>query len=184
MKLKSSATHFSARTLQAVFILFLSLPFAYGQLTEIENQIPKRVPLKIEFKNYDSDNWVHDLEIVVTNESKKPIYFLFFALTLDVKAEDGNVRGFPITFGNGDWLGSTEALARPDEEFIAPGEVYTFRIDEKSAKAWNLRKTHPSTAPLFVEPRKGYLELGWMSFGDGSGFQGGGVPFRKKGRTR
>ena len=182
MKVRSSAARFSVLILHAVFVLLVSLPVAYGQPTEIEVRIPKKVPLKIELKNHDSENWVHDLEIVVTNTSTKPIYFIFLCLVLDVKAQDGNNYGFPFFFGNGDLYGKVDMEAKPNDASIAPGEVYTFRIEEKLGDAWDYRKTDPLTAPFYVEPRKGELELGWLSYGDGSGFQGGGSPFKKKGK--
>ena len=92
---------------------------ATAQLSKIENQVPRGVPLKIEFKGYDSNNWIRDLEIVVTNTGKKPIYFLFLSFTLDVKAEDGNVLGFPLLFGNGD-LYSTDSEASFGDDSIPP----------------------------------------------------------------
>ena len=179
MKLKSSLTRFSVLTFHLIFFLLISLPVAHAQI-EIKNQIPKKVPLKIEFKNYDSERWVHDLEIVVTNTSTKPIYYLFLNLGLDVKADNGSNYGFPFFFGNGNLYGSIDTKAGPDDEFIAPGEVYTFRIEAKFAEAWDYRKTNSLTAPFYVEPRNAEFELGWISFGDGTGFQGGGTPFKKK----
>ena len=76
--------------------LSISVSLAHAQLEQIETRIPKNVPIKVEFKNYESTNWVHNLEIIVTNSGKKPIHFLFLSLTLDVKSENGNVRGFAL----------------------------------------------------------------------------------------
>ncbi len=168
--------HFINLILKLAFVLLFGfVSFAEGQLKKIENRIPKNVPLKVEFKNYESENWIRDLDIVVTNTGEKPVHFLFLSLTLDVKAEDGNVRGFALLFGNGD-LYSTEAEAKMGDPSIAPDTNFIFKINEKSALAWDLRKAKGN----FLEPQKGFLGLGWISYGDGSGFRGGGSSFKKK----
>ena len=159
--------------------LFILVPVAseqsvWGQLGEIENQIPKNVPIKVEFKNQESENWVHDLEIIVTNTGKKPVHFLFLSLTLDVKAENGNVLGFALLYGNGD-LYSTETEAKAEDIAVAPNASYTFKINQNSALGWNLRKAEGN----FIEPQKGFLSLGFINYGDGSGHLGGGTPFKK-----
>src|SRR5687768_16196681 len=51
---------------------------------EIEDKIPKHLPIKVKFKkdkedkikDIDNDQWVRDFELEVTNTSEKPIYFL------------------------------------------------------------------------------------------------------------
>lgn len=158
-----------------VLVPFASEQNVWGQLKEIENRIPKNVPLKVEFKNYDSENWVHDLDIIVTNTGNKPIYFLFLSLTLDVKSENGNVRGFGLPFGNGE-LHSTETEAKPGDLSIAPNASYTFKIHNNSADGWDLRKATGN----FIEPTKGFLALGFINYGDGTGQRGGGSHFKKK----
>lgn len=158
-----------------IALFVLSALVAQAQLDQIENRIPKNIPLKVEFKNFKSETWVHDLEIIATNTGNKPIHFLFLSLTLDIKAEDGNVRGFALIFGNGD-LYSTEAEAKASDPAIAPNASYTFKIKENSALGWDLEQAKEN----FVEPQKGFLGMGWISFGDGSGFRGGGSSFKKK----
>ena len=156
-------------------IAFLANKYAYSQIAEIESKIPKNVPIKIELKNQDSVDWVHDLEIIVTNTGKKPIYFLFLSLVLDVKAEDGNFRGFSLLYGNKN-LYSTEGLAEENDSSIQPNKTYTFKINKNSADAWTYRNAQEN----FVQPRTAQLKLGWLSFGDGSGIKGGGTIYVKK----
>lgn len=99
---------------------------------------------------------------------------------MDVRAQNGHIYGWPFIFGNGDLYGNVNSKPKPDDPFISTGEEYTFRIEKRFADAWEHRKTDPLTAPFYEEPRKGELELGWLYYGDGSGFHGGGVPFGKK----
>lgn len=161
-------------------VLFLSIMLLgdqtiFGQI-EIENKLPKNVPLKVEFKNHDSENWVHDLEIKVTNTGKKPISFLYLLLILDVKTEDGNARGFPFNFGNGKAAYSSDGIAMEGDPSIFPTATYTFKIIEDSARAWDLRTSRDNS----VKPRTADFEFGWLSFGDGTGIAGGGKAYVKK----
>ena len=147
-----------------------------GQLTKIENQIPKSVPLKVEFKNYENENWWHDLEIKVTNTGKKPIFYLYLSLDTDRKGPNGNGFTFPLPFGDSRRLLSTDGVAAGDDAAILPGESYIFKISAIDAKAWDFAKTFDD----FVEPRKAVLRHTWTNFGDGTGFKPGGTAFKKK----
>ncbi len=149
---------------------------SFAQLVEIENKIPKSAPIKIEYKNQDSDNWVHDLEIRVTNTSRKPIYFLALSIILqDLKSEEGNPWGFPLDFGNHD-LVSNSKIATLNDVAIAPEDTYTFKIRDKSAAAWTRRKDS-GRVPESVKAR---IVLHYLSFGDGSGVKSGGTMVNKK----
>jgi len=156
-------------------IIFSANKYAFGQLTEIENRIPKNAPIKLEIKNQDSEDWVSDLEFVVTNTGKKPIYFLGFSLLLDVKDDDGRTRGFYFDYGNKN-LVSTESLAAGGDLPILPNRTYTFKIKKDSARGWNLHENSED----FVAPRTAYIKLSWLSFGDGTGIKPGGTPYKKK----
>jgi hypothetical protein len=63
--------------------------------------IPKHLPLKFEVKNLNSERWVYDLEINVTNTSTKPIYFLDFFITVPgyINKSTGNKLGFWFRYG-------------------------------------------------------------------------------------
>jgi hypothetical protein len=153
--------------------MFLANIYAFGQLAEIENKITKNVPLDVEVKNFDSENWVYDLEIKVTNTGKKPIYYLYLSFTLDEQLNGGPV-GFLLQYGAGQ-LYTTNVLARPLEEDvpILPNESYTFKLNKNSADARMNRKAREN----FTDPQKAFVELGWLSYGDGTGFANPGVPF-------
>lgn len=156
-------------------IVFFANSYVFGQLTEIENRIPKNVPVKVEIKNQDSENWVHDLEILVTNTGKKPIYFLSLFLILDIKADNGDQYGFHLYYGNKE-LVSTEKLAEEGNSSIFPNETYTFKVRKDSADALIYRKSLGN----FTEPRTANIKLSWLSFGDGTGIKSGGTPYKKK----
>ena len=63
--------------------------------------IPKHLPLKFEVKNLNSERWVYDLEINVTNTSAKPIYFLDFFITVPgyINKSTGNKLGLWFRYG-------------------------------------------------------------------------------------
>ena len=160
-------------------LLFISLPAVYtsGQI-KIKNKIHKDVPLKIEVENANSEKWVNELEIKVTNTGEKPIYYLYFLLVIDdVKNEEGVDIGFTFTFGDGRNY-SRDELARPTDASIKPNQSHTFKINEKVAKRWEVGKSRNS----FIEPKAAYFRLGWISFGDGTARDGAGKLLEKPNR--
>lgn len=155
---------------------------AFGQLTEIKNKLPKNVPLKVEFKNYDKENWWHDLEIKVTNTGNKPIYYLSMYLWLDSTYPEnvgpGSGKQMAISFDFGDlrrFFSSTNGeVAALDDPAIRPGESYTFKVDDGTVKGWDLLKNQLR----FSEPESAELTHGWTNFGDDTGILPGGTPWR------
>src|ERR1044072_8097611 len=75
---------------------------------EIEDKIPKPLPLKGKFKkkkeekvkDFKNDQWVRDFELEVTNISGKAIYFLdMFVLLPEFIGPSGGGRGEAFAFG-------------------------------------------------------------------------------------
>src|ERR1041384_4154349 len=61
---------------------------------EIEDRIPKHLPIKVTMKNLEkvkdlkNDNWARDVEIEVMNTGTKPIYYLRLTLYfVDIKLD-------------------------------------------------------------------------------------------------
>lgn len=158
--------------------LILLSTSAFAQLTEIENKLPKSIPLEVEFKNFDKENWWHDLEIKVTNTGKKPIYYLSLYLWLDVVNSEGKRRAAALTFGDTKrWFSSSNGeVAISSDSAIFPNKSHTFKIGENYTKGWDLSKQLGS----FVEPSRAELEHGYTNFGDETGILPGGTPWRKK----
>ena len=61
----------------------------------IEDHIPPSVPLEVEIKNLKPASLLHDIEVKVTNISKKPIYFLKLGIVLP---ENLSAAGYPMSF--------------------------------------------------------------------------------------
>ncbi|HKE56922.1 MAG TPA: hypothetical protein VKB46_09480 [Pyrinomonadaceae bacterium] len=129
--------------------------------------VPKKLPLKFEIRNEKSENWVHDLEIDVTNTSDKPIYYLDFVLFIPgVKnVVTGEPVGFWLEYGRVQLIDFSEPLL-PDDVPIKAGEKHTFRISTSSANGWEeVKKRDGHPTPRFLE-----LQFQRLNFGDGTGF--------------
>jgi len=129
--------------------------------------IPKHLPLKFEIRNLNSDRWVYDLEIEVTNTSTKPIYYLDFFMSMPgYKSKNtGNKLGFWFRYGRIQLVDFAESLV-PGDIPLAPGEKHTFKIQESNAKGWeeaSKREGRP-------EPKVFNLQFQGLNFGDGTGF--------------
>ena len=129
--------------------------------------IPKHLPLKFEIKNLNSDRWVYDLEIDVTNTSTKPIYYLDFFITMPgYKSKmTGNKLGFWFSYGRIELVDFAAPLL-PDDIPIAPGEKHTFKIRESLAKGWEEQSKNEGRP----EPKVLSLQFQGLNFGDGTGF--------------
>jgi hypothetical protein len=129
--------------------------------------IPKHLPLKFEIRNLNSDRWVFDLEIDVTNTSTKPIYYLDFFITMPGyrNKTTGNKLGFWFRYGRIELVDFAEPLL-PDDVPIAPGEKHTFKILESNAKGWDEQSKREGRP----EPKVLNLQFQGLNFGDGTGF--------------
>lgn len=162
-----------------VIIIFLTSENVFSQLDEIENLVPKNVPLKIEFKNYDTEDWEHDLEITVTNTGKKPIYYLYFNLFMDGEYKNGGPVGTPLLFGSNHLFSTGQSVATTEDISIKSGETYSFKINKNTADA----RLRLKASGKLSNPRKVVLELSLINFGDGTGAvigEGKVYPFKKK----
>jgi hypothetical protein len=148
---------------------------------EIEDRIPKHLPIKIKIKNAEkvkdlgNEDWARDFEIEVENRSDKPIYYMRLLLDLpDVRDEGGLQIRFPLRYGRIE-LVSYLAPLEPGDVPIKPGDSYTFRIAGPHREGWEMyagRRGMPRGAP-----RKLRLIFGELNFGDGTGFHTrGGLP--------
>jgi hypothetical protein len=152
---------------------------------EIENKIPKHLPLKVKLKkekeekvkDFKNEDWVREFELEVANISEKPIYFLnMYVLLPEFVNQNGAVKGMPLRYGRMDFV-KLDTRPLPDDIAIKPGETYTFKILDQDLRAWSVRKA----AGLAPNPRKLQFIFASLSFGDGTGFSGTtGLPYPNK----
>jgi hypothetical protein len=136
---------------------------------ELEDKIPKHLPLKIKVKNLKSEQWVRDFAIEVTNTSDKPIYYLHLVIDLpDVTTENNNLLGFSLRYGRGA-LTNFDVPLQPDDVPIKPGESYTLKIPEQQRQGWERLVVRRGL--LKEEPKKVRFIFQVLNFGDGTGFR-------------
>jgi hypothetical protein len=142
-----------------------------GQEKRFYNMVPPHLPLKIKVKNVNSKKWAHDIEVEVTNTSKRPIYFLDFYITLpEVRGSTGHKIGFWLKYGRAELVDFTIPI-QPEDVPLNPGEKYTFKIPQSSAKGWDYIKDKEGKP----EPKQILLEFQGLNFGDGTGFSDAGA---------
>ncbi|OLE55432.1 MAG: hypothetical protein AUG51_02945 [Acidobacteria bacterium 13_1_20CM_3_53_8] len=138
-----------------------------GQQKQLENNIPRHLPIKVNVKNLNNKKWVDDLEIEVTNTSTKPIYFLLFYVAFpEVKSTSGITTAFPMMYGRIDLIDLTTAL-EPSDTAIQPGDTYVFKTNKNMEDWENFIATTNNH-----EPKKVQLVFSNLNFGDGTGFIG------------
>jgi hypothetical protein len=140
---------------------------------ELEDRIPKHLPIKVKVKNLNSEKWARDVEVEVTNTGDKPIYHLSLSLFfVDVKMENGDQIGFPLRYGRPEMV-DVNVRAIPEDVPIKPGEAYVFKATKGLALGWEKFKTKHNKP----HPKKVGLRFDALNFGDGTGFlTTGGLP--------
>lgn len=156
-----------------------------GDEREIEDKIPKHLPLKVKIKkdkeqkvkDVANDQWLLDFELEVTNTSDKPIYYLsMYVLFPEFVVPNGGIKGIPLRYGRMDFI-HHDTRPLPDDVPIKPGETYTFKIPDQDIEARSVRKA----AGLAPNPHKLRFIFSSLSFGDGTGFNGTtGLPYPNK----
>jgi hypothetical protein len=135
---------------------------------ELEDKIPKHLPIKVKVKNLNNEKWARDVGIEVTNTGTKPIYHLLLSLSLpNVFTENNRNLGFPLRYGRGDLIDHSAPL-QPDDIPIKPGETYTFKIPEQLQRGWERFVTRRGVSKS--EQKKFRLVFQSLNFGDGTGF--------------
>jgi hypothetical protein len=151
---------------------------------QVENNIPKHVPIKVKlkaakeekFKDLNNPEWVRDFELEVTNTADKPIYFLEIWLMLpNVKSENNNQTAFSLRYGRIDFIHFNIRPIATDIP-IQPGETISLSIGPEWQQGWREDKARRNSP----DPKRVKLELVQLSFGDGTGFDGGGEPYPYK----
>ena len=135
-----------------------------GQEKKLEDKIPRHLPIKVKVKNLNSKKWVHDLEVEVTNTSEKPIYFLDFDI-IPLAVEPSAIAAIPLRYGRNELIDFKTPIESTDVP-IKPGETYTLKITEVSAKGWNDIKVRENIR----EPQRIRLVFQTLNFGDGTGY--------------
>ena len=143
---------------------------------ELEDKIPKHLPIKVKVKNIErvkdlnNDQWMRDVEIEIQNTGDKPIHYLRLSLYfVDVKLESGDELGFPIGYGNPRFVDFAKRATSQDIP-LRPGETYIYQFSKRWAGRWEKFKV---TRKL-PHPKKIGLQFEILSYGDGTGFVGTG----------
>lgn len=162
-----------------VCVLFMLTWNCFAQLKVIEKtsqdkykvgftySIPKHLPITIEVRNLDKEDWISEFEIEVTNIGEKPIYFLSFVLILpDSKNSESLPTGFSIRYGRSE-LVVYDNKVRSEDKPLKSGESCILKVSEKSVEGWKKAKNRFN----IQESKVIQLFFQMLRFGDGSGFQ-------------
>jgi len=142
---------------------------------QLEDSIPKHVPLKIKikkdkekaFRDLKNEKWARDFELEVTNTGDKPIYEFYLLLVTDVKAAAGYRIVAPLTYGRPELA---DLKARPTDQDVPlqSGETYVLKIHPGQWQAWDQMRKKENRP----DPKKIQIKLQGISFGDGTGYFG------------
>ena len=148
---------------------------------QLEDKIPKHLPISVKLrtekekatKDLKNEKWVRDFELEVKNTGEKPIYFIQFDLVPDLgKAPTERTLGLTIQYGRDDLVYFDTPLTAQDIP-IKPGENVFLKIRDMEVEGWDHFKEVEHWPERWSKPKKVTLEFIELSFGDGTGFDGG-----------
>jgi hypothetical protein len=119
-------------------------------------------------------HWLRDLEIEIRNVSAKPVYHVSFNLFLPDSKDDRGVHfGLYLQFGRSELLDTRERSSANDKP-IGPGETVIVKVDRQPWLGYenHLIRSVPEQASYKVR-----MLVVTINFGDGTGFERGGVPY-------
>jgi hypothetical protein len=140
---------------------------------QLEDQVPKHVPIKIKikkekeagFKDLKNERWAREFELEVTNTGTKPIYALALSVYTDVIAAAGFRIVFPLSYGRGE-LWDMRTRPEPTDIPINPGESISLTIHPGQLDAWDLAR-RKENRPF---PKRLEVIFQFLGFGDGTGY--------------
>jgi len=143
----------------------------------LENRISEQVPIKVKirrekekgFRDLENENWARDLEIEVKNTGGKLIYYLFFHLHVPEAKIQDSYQSFSLVYGRVA-LSKWEERPTPEDVPIKPGETIILKIEEDQLRGWDQARGLGLTPKHIHGVRLLFQDL---SFGDGTGFDGG-----------
>jgi len=163
-----------------------------------EHGVPGRVAVNISdralplvlksVRNLDSDNWIDDMEFEVENTSNRPIYrvliIILFPDVPRIMRSDGKLSGLGtiVEYGRKDFGTHRDELAREDDVPIRPGEKAVLKPEQvyrEGVKHYLVDHDFPESGI-----RKLRVRIDQISFGDGTGFVAGSIPFNRKGSAQ
>jgi hypothetical protein len=152
----------------------------------LENRISEKVPIKVKirqekeksFRDLANENWASDLEIEVKNTGDKPIYYLFFHLHVPEAKIQDSYQSFALVYGRVA-LSKWEERPTPEDVPIKPGETAILKIEENQLRGWDQARRLGLVQKRIHGVRLLFQDL---SFGDGTGFDGG-APWPRPGKN-
>jgi len=148
----------------------------------IEDRMPMHLPIKVEIVDLDMTSLLSDVQVKVTNNANKPIYFLELAIVLPENlSPDGYPIDFPLQYGR-EALIRFETPTEPGDEPLHPGDSAVLRIPQKYLSGF--QKYVAKGKIEHAEVRKAYLMFRRLNFGDQTGIFGDGSPFPPTQRDR
>jgi len=153
-----------------------------GDERQIEDKIPKHLPIKIRIqpekekavKDLNNGRWHHDIAFEVKNIGDKPIYYLSFFLDMPEIKPDGIIVGAHLYYGQRSIFGEWKGMAQPEDVPLRPNETIVLTLGKLQADGWDER----SKIEKLPQPNKLSMVFQELNFGDGTGFVGGtGAPW-------
>ena len=132
-------------------------------------------------RNLDAPDWIKDLEVEIENRSNQPIYYVRVTLSFPDVPKSTELDGIPrglstaLAYGRKEFFAHPRELARPEDIGINPGEKAVLRLDQprsEGLKHYLNRHDVPESATKRV-----FVRIEDVSFGDGSGYRSGSIPF-------
>jgi len=143
------------------------------QERQIENTIPKHVPIDVKiakekeknWKDLKNERWASDFEVEITNTGEKPIYTFGLSLYFDVPNEYQDYLRADIVYGRPE-ISRIGSKPTADDIPLKPGESKIFTLQPGDLRSFEKGRREKG----WQLPTRVKIKVGNLNFGDGTGF--------------
>jgi len=135
---------------------------------EVEDRVPKHLPIKVKVKNEQSlkdlknKKWARELEVEVKNTGDKPIYYVHVEIVMPEIVINGGELVLMMAYGRKE-LAYPDVPIKGDDIPILPGETVALKVPEGTLKAF---EEFRDADKVYADPTKVKIVVNAVNLGD------------------
>jgi hypothetical protein len=142
----------------------------------------RKIPVRLtSVRNLDTEDWLKEMEIEIENTSNRPVYYVQLVISFPDVSKRREVDGVPrglvttVQYGRKEFSMHPGELAKAEDIPIQPGEKVILKLAPEHYEGLKRHLSQHNLPESVVKRLR--VRVDELSFGDGSGYRVGSVPF-------